>query len=158
MFRYPRRIDRTISDDEGKEILKNNTWGVLGTISEDGYPYTVPLSFVYAEKENSIYFHCAAIGHKVDNIDFCNKVSFTVVGKTKVQPELFSTLYESVVIFGICTQIFDNEKINAFKKFIQKYNPDGLDQVEHKIALNGATLRVYKITIQHITAKSKKLQ
>ena len=48
MFREPRRKDRTISIDEGLYILNEKTWGTLGTISEDGWPYAVPLSYVYS--------------------------------------------------------------------------------------------------------------
>ena len=158
MFREPRRKDRTISIDEGLYILNEKTWGTLGTISEDGWPYAVPLSYVYSEKNNAIYFHCASVGHKIENLEFSDKVSFTVVGKTKVQPELFSTLYESVIVFGKCTQVTGQEKLNAFMEFIAKYNPAGLDQVEQKVRSKGDAVRVYKIEIEHITAKAKRLK
>lgn len=158
MFREPRRKDRTISLEEGKQILAENTWGVLGTVSDDGYPYTVPLSYVYAEDENAVYFHCGREGHKVENIERSNRVSFTVVGKTQVQPELFSTLYESVIVFGKCIQVFDDDKLRAFIKFIEKYNPDGISKVPDKVRTNGDAVRMYKIEIQHITAKAKKLR
>lgn len=35
------------------------------------YHYGVPLSYVFMN--NSIYFHCAAIGHKPENIHYNNK-------------------------------------------------------------------------------------
>ena len=158
MFREPRRKDRTISLDDGIQILLDNTWGILGTIGPDGWPYSVPLSYVYSQKNNAIFFHCASSGHKIDNIEFSDKVSFTVVGKTQVQPELFSTLYESVIVFGTCKQVYDKEKLEAFMEFVEKYNPEGMDQVEKKVGANGDAVRVYKISIEHITAKAKRLK
>ena len=85
-------------------------------------------------------------------------ISFTVVGKTQVQPELFSTLYESVIVFGTCKQVYDKEKLEAFMEFVEKYNPEGMDQVEKKVGANGDAVRVYKISIEHITAKAKRLK
>ena len=72
MFREPRRKDRTISLDDGIQILLDNTWGILGTIGPDGWPYSVPLSYVYSKKNNAIFFHCASSGHKIENIDLMN--------------------------------------------------------------------------------------
>ena len=158
MFREPRRKDRTISIAEGKQILKDNTYGVLGTVSEDGYPYTVPLSYVYSEEEDAIFFHCGKSGHKIENIERCGLVSFTVVGRTEVQPELFSTLYESVTVFGKCEQVVGKEKLDAFMLFIEKYNPAGLAKVPDKVRSNGDAVRAYRIKIEHMTAKAKKLQ
>lgn len=158
MFREPRRKDRTISIEEGKKILDKCTWGILGTVSADGYPYTVPLSYVYCEDENAVFFHCGKSGHKIDNLELSDKVSFTVVGETMVQPELFSTMYESVILFGNCRQLYCEEKLNAFVKFIEKYNPEGISMVPKKVESNGDAVRMYKIDIQHITAKAKRLK
>ncbi len=66
MERIIRRIDRAISEEEAKDILKKGEYGILSTISKEGQPYGVPLSYSYAG--NIIYFHCALEGHKVDNV------------------------------------------------------------------------------------------
>ena len=58
-FREMRRMDRKISDNQARELLKNNTYGVLSTIGVDGYPYGVPLNYVFFN--DAIYFHCAII-------------------------------------------------------------------------------------------------
>ncbi len=74
MFSEMRRKDRELKNDEAIEILKNNTYGVLSTISENGYPYGAPISYIFFN--NSIYFHSAIKGHKLDNISNNNRVSF----------------------------------------------------------------------------------
>jgi len=66
MFKEMRRIDRMLSIEESKDILKNCEYGVLSSISDNGYPYGVPLSYVYFD--DAIYFHSAREGHKIENI------------------------------------------------------------------------------------------
>ena len=43
---------------------------------EDGYAYGVPLNYVYVD--NSIYFHCAKEGHKLDNIKIICEYPFVL--------------------------------------------------------------------------------
>ncbi|ABR48427.1 pyridoxamine 5'-phosphate oxidase-related, FMN-binding [Alkaliphilus metalliredigens QYMF] len=84
MFRELRRKDREIKNNEVIQIIENSDYGILSTVSQNGYPYGVPVSFVFIN--NSIYFHCATEGHKLDNILNNNKVSFCVVGETCILP------------------------------------------------------------------------
>jgi len=51
--------------------------------------------------------------HKLDNIEYNTKVSFCVVGKTKVLPDQFATDYESAVVFGVASEIKEDERYNA---------------------------------------------
>ena len=68
MFRESRKPEKNLSEAEMKEILEVAEYGVLATIGDDGYPYGVPLNFVYDGK--AVYFHGAKEGHKVDNLKF----------------------------------------------------------------------------------------
>ena len=47
MFREMRRKAQQISTEECMEVLLHAKTGVLGLHGEDGFPYTVPLNFVY---------------------------------------------------------------------------------------------------------------
>ena len=95
-----RRIERQMNDMEALELLNKGEYGILSTCGEDNHPYGVPLSYVVIDK--NIYIHGAGVGTKLDNISVNDKVSFTVVGKTKVLQEQFSTEYESAIAFGLC--------------------------------------------------------
>ncbi len=64
------------SMEEMEKILKRATVGRLATIGEDGYPYITPVNYVWYD--DSIYFHCAHTGEKLDNIRRNNKVCFEV--------------------------------------------------------------------------------
>lgn len=51
MFREMRRAKQQLSRVETESILKNGTSGVLALSGDEGYPYAVPLSYVYSEGE-----------------------------------------------------------------------------------------------------------
>lgn len=68
-----RKKDRAIDITEALEILNKGEYGILSIITNEGYPYGVPLNYVYID--NCIYFHCAIEGQKLDSIKSNNKVS-----------------------------------------------------------------------------------
>lgn len=154
MFKEMRRKDRAIENYDSLEILKNCDYGILSTVDKNGYPYGVPLSYVYMN--NSLYFHSATIGNKLDNILYNNKVSFCVVGQTSVLPDKFSTKYESVVFFGTATEVVDVEKNEALLELLNKYSPDFIEQGKVYIKNAGSVTKVIKITIDHITGKARR--
>jgi len=150
-----RRKDREISLQDAINILNKGEYGVLATCGSDDHPYAVPLNYVYFD--NSIYFHCANEGHKLDNIVFNEKVSFCVVGAAKVLPEQFSTLYESTIVFGRAKKVFGEEKRNALVKLIEKYSKDYLEEGLKYIDNEWDKVCVIKIEIEKITGKAKRL-
>ncbi|MBX4270062.1 pyridoxamine 5'-phosphate oxidase family protein [Clostridium estertheticum] len=154
MFNEMRRKDRELKNDEVIEILKNNTYGVLSTVSENGYPYGVPISYTFFN--NSIYFHGAIKGHKLDNILNNNKVSFCVVGRTQILPDKFSTEYESVIVFGRAIEVFDDEKNTALLEVLDKYSVDYIEQGKEYIQKASKATKVMKINIEHTSGKAKR--
>jgi uncharacterized protein len=154
MFKPMRKSAREIFDVDIIEILNKGEYGVLATIGENGYAYAVPLSYVYFNKH--IYFHCAIEGNKLDNINYNDKVSFCVVGKTKVLPEEFSTEYESVIAFGTASFIYGDEKKGALLAIARKYSPEfeqeGTQYIERAITKTC----VVKIKIDKLTGKARR--
>ena len=98
MFREMRRKMQALTAEETAEILKRNTSGVLSLNGDDGYPYGVPLSYVYLDSK--LYFHCAGAGHKLDSILKDDKVSFCVIDQDQVVGEEYTTYFRSVIAFG----------------------------------------------------------
>src|SRR5512139_3273572 len=132
-----RRADRALPDSEAQEILRAGEYGVLSTVSADGQPYGVPVSYAYTGEV--IYFHCALEGHKLDNLNSNNRVSFCVVGKTTVLPDKFATNYESVIVFGKAVEVTSDEKHAGLVELLKKYSPDFMEKGERYI--NGAALK-----------------
>ena len=154
MFREIRRKDRKLETIEAVAILTKCHYGVLSTVGENGYAYGVPLSFVYIN--DSIYFHCALEGTKLDNIQTNNKVSFCVVGDTMTLPDKFSTNYESVVIFGKAVEVYEAEKNEALLAFIEKYSSQYMESGKEYIKNAGDKAKVIKICIESITGKARR--
>ena len=73
MFREMRRYKQAVTAETCAEILKTEKRGVLSVIGDGGYPYAVPLDFYYEEEEQTIYFHCAKVGHKIDALKIVTK-------------------------------------------------------------------------------------
>ena len=154
MFKKMRRKDRELDMTETIEILKNCDYGILSTAGENGYAYGVPVSYVYIN--NSIYFHCAVEGQKLDNLINNNKVSFCVVGQTCILPDKFSTTYESVIIFGKANEIYDDEKNTIMLEILNKYSKGYIEKGKEHIKNASARAKVIKINIEHISGKARR--
>lgn len=148
-----RRIERQMNDIEAFELLKKGDYGILSTCGEDKQPYGIPLSYVVIDK--NIYFHCAGIGTKLDNINMNDKVSFTVVGNTKVLPQQFSTEYESVIAFGRAITLKEDEKYEPLIEFIRKYSPEFLEEGQAYINKAKEKTTLIKIEIYSFSGKHR---
>jgi len=98
MFKEMIKINKAMDDKDIFALLERGQEGTLATIGENGYPYCTTLNYIYYN--DAIYFHCAPVGHKLDNINFNNKVCFSIVDNIEVLSKTFTTKFESVVIFG----------------------------------------------------------
>jgi len=149
-----RRKDREVSSEEAIKLLDSAEYGTLSTIGKDGQPYGVPLSYAY--KNGCVYFHCALSGQKLDNIADNPRVSFCVVGKTKVLPDQFGTEYESALAFGVASEIFGEERHNALVLLLKKYCQDFIEEGKQYIELMDKVTKVFKIEISHISGKARR--
>lgn len=154
-FREILRKKQLLSYEENIKILEKCTAGVLGVNGDDGYPYTVPMSYVL--KEDKIYFHCAKIGHKIDAIKKDDKVTFCVIGQDNIVQETFSTDYISVIVFGRAKIITDDlERRYALESLIEKYSPDYIEEGQKEIEKDWNQVCLVEIKIEHMTGKTSK--
>lgn len=136
------------------QILESGEYGILSTIGEDGFPYGVPVS--YATFDSKIFFHCATgVGQKLQNISYSEKVCFTVVGKTEVLAEKFSTRYESIIVFGTAQKSTDLKQ-KALEALITKYSADFTQKGFEYIQKSKDLTDIYEITIERITGKARR--
>ena len=107
-----RRSGQALSPDQIQSILKNGSSGVLALSGDGGYPYAVPISYVFADRK--LFFHCAVSGHKTDAIRRNPKASFCVVARDQVVPEEYTTRFQSVIVFGKI-RILEDEREKIFR-------------------------------------------
>lgn len=120
-----RRRCREMGEQDALDLLRRASVGRLGTVGQDGYPYVVPLFFVYSG--DTIYFHSARAGEKLENIRACPRVCFEVEELLEVLPSgsspcAWTALYRSVVAFGTARLVSDRqEKVAALTGLAAKY-------------------------------------
>lgn len=153
MFTEMRRKNRQITIYQAEQILSVCEYGVLSLHGANGYPYAVPLNYVY--KDKNIYFHCAPDGFKLDCIALDNSVSFCVVCKSEIISSKFTTDFSSVIVFGKAHEAFAEEKTELLKALIDKYSKDYKKEGYAHIEKSLETLKVIRINIEHITGKSR---
>ena len=151
MFREMRRKKQVLSKEECELVLERGTSGVLAVLGEGGYPYAVPLSYVYAD--GKIVFHCAKQGHKLDAIAKNDKVSFCVVDLDDIQPERYTTYFRSVIAFGRARVLEEEEKRAAIEALAAKYTPDDPEGRKQEIEREYRALCVVAIEIDHLSGK-----
>ena len=153
MFRDLRRKRQALSPQACADVLARGTSGVLAVAGDGGYPYAVPLSFLY--DGGKLYFHCARAGHKLDAIRRNPKASFCVIDQDQVVPEAYTTYFCSVIVFGVMEILDGEEKRAAIEKLALKYAPH--DPAENRAAAIDRAwdaLCMLKLTPQHISGKA----
>lgn len=153
MFREMRRKRQILSGEQTEAVLRRGTSGVLALSGDDGYPYAVPISYVY--DGNRIYFHCAKAGHKLDAIRRNARASFCVIDQDQIVPEEYTSYFRSVIVFGRVQEITDDvQKRAAIEKLALKYAPDDTAAGrQNAIEREWKLLCMLEMSIDHMTGK-----
>ncbi len=151
MFRAMRRSRQQLSEEETLRILEEGQTGVLGVCGDDGYPYTVPVNYVF--QAGKIFIHGAKSGHRMDAIRRCPKVSFCVIAEDRVVQEELTAYFRSVVAFGRARVLEEEEEIRQAAMLLGlKYNSDRA-LVEREIRKEIRALGCVEITVEHMAGK-----
>ena len=151
-FRDMRRKRQQLSEAESIGILQKATSGTLALLGDNGYPYAVPISYIY--HEGKLYFHSALSGHKVDAIRGCDKASFCVIEQDDVQPKKYTTFFRSVIAFGRIHVIEDEaEKLSTARMLGNRYNPNDDESLKKEIESDFSRMLMIRFDIEHLTGK-----
>lgn len=153
MFRKMRRIKQEMTYDECADVLERRSCGVLAVLGDNGYPYAVPVSYIY--DNGKILFHSAKCGHKIDAVTKYDKVSFCVVDRDDVKPNEYTTNFRSVIVFGRIRIICDDaEKREAAEKLAIKYSPDDSCDNRSKFIENWWDgFCILEMAVEHLSGK-----
>ena len=153
MFRPIRKKKNELSTEDTKQILREARRGVLAVNGEDGYPYALPINFIYDETAGRIYFHSSRTGYKLDAIKVCDKVCFTAYGTEIVREEAWAPYMRSAVVFGRCRLLESTpETMALLKRFAMEYYPDEA-LADQAILEGGRAVRMCEIEIEHLSGK-----
>ena len=153
MNREMHKKERQVSDERAKEMLLEATEGTLAMHGDDGYPYALPMNYVYLN--GAIYIHTADYGYKIDALKANQKVCFSVIVRSKIAPELSTTRYESVVATGDAEFIEDEaERQLVMETIVDRFSP-GLREGGMKfIKAAIARTAIIKINIREMKGKA----
>ena len=149
-----RRFKQQLTLQECETILQGAYRGFLSVNGENGYPYTIPMNFLY--NDNRIYFHSTLQGHKIDAIKQSPKACFTVINEPVQQENDWWYHVSSVVCFGQVSIIENQEeRMEILKSLGQKYFPEGYD-MQKDVATNAHRAAVLCFAVEHMTGKRVK--
>ncbi len=153
-----RRQDRLLNEQLAEDLLREGEYGVLSMVehqSGEVAGYGIPLNYVW-DGESVIYIHCAPAGHKLSCIAQFPLVSFSVVGKTAVISNKFTTAYQSIVVRGsISSGLSAEERMKALKLILMKYSPDDVEVGLKYAEKSFHRTEILRIQIKSISGKNK---
>ncbi len=156
-----RRTDKAVPDERAREMLAGGFSGRLGTVGADGWPYVVPLLYVWMDGQ--VYVHNSrAPGHLRQNVEHDPRVCFEV----DEPGEIFaygryecdtSVAYRSVIAFGTIRIIEEREEKARFcSELMRKYGDPSWERPQAFFPrLDEIT--VYAIAIERLTGKETSL-
>ena len=143
------------------KFLSDSTVGRFASNGLDGYPYVIPVNYVY--HNGAIYFHTGLKGQKIDNIICDPRVSFVVDQPHSYLDTSFNEdappchvtqYYRSVVIKGKA-EIVDSEqeKLDALNALMASH--EGVSNYSKIVKeMKGVGIcAVVKITVESISGK-----
>ena len=153
MFREMRRKKKQISEEATEALLEQSRRGILAVNGDDGYPYAIPINFLFDREARKIYFHGSRVGHKVDALKACDKVCFTVYGNETVREDAWAPYVQSTVVFGRCRFVEAGEQTEALlRRLAMKYYPNE-QLADAEIAKSGKAAQIFEIEIEHLSGK-----
>lgn len=176
-MREMRRKDREMDKDFAYAVIDKARFGTISVVDKDGTPYGVHVSIV--RDGDTLYFHSAPAGRKVDAFEGGARVCVNFVGRVHVpdnytneeldeivkDPEqvtmlirnVFTTEFESAVVEGMLTKVEDEEeKRKVFRLVCAKFVPSKAKYVETAIDSGKDRANAYKIEILDIKGKRKR--
>lgn len=150
------RTKQVLSQEEIQKIIDTTAHGVLSLNGDDGYLYTVPLSYVYTD--GVVYSHGSPRGYKYECFQRTDKTSFSIVGQSQIVPSVRANNFQSVLIWGRLQPVSDTaEKLNALRALAEKYSP-GIPDNEEEIQHSLNYVFMVKLVPEWITGKQAALE
>jgi uncharacterized protein len=161
-----RRADKAMSDENARTMLAQGFAGRLATVGPDGWPYAVPLLYVWLDGEVWVH-NTAARGHLRANVDHEPRVCFEL----DEPGEIFaygrfecdsSVAYKSVIAYGRIRVVEDRAQKQRFcEALIAKYGQPEWEQPAQQRPKGFFprldVITVYAIAIERITGKETPL-
>lgn len=140
--------------EEGLRALDDCEYMVLAMTDRLGEPYCIPLNGVRVGE--TVYFHCARAGEKLDCLRVRPAVCLTAVGSQRVVQEEYTTLFTSAVARGRAVEVTDPEEMRqGLRAICKKYTPDCPERVEEVIEQYLPAVSVWRVDLTAVSGRRK---
>ncbi len=153
-----RRKEKAIENiDEMKRILQTAQYVTIA-MCMDNQPYLATLSHGYDPMQNTIFFHCATEGKKIDYLSVNNNVWGQAILDHGYVQGACDHLYATTQFKGKVTIIQDlEEKKLALINMIQKLDQDPNTVIESQLKEKSvAKVTIGRIDIEYMSGKKQK--
>lgn len=151
-FREMLRKNKSLSKEEISDILRTQKRGVLSVNGDNGYPYGMPMNFLYDE-DGCIYFHQGKVGHRLESIRANDKVSFCVYDNGEKAPDEWAYTVKSVIVFGHIQILDDLESIKEISKKLSLRFTTNVNYIDEEISKFAKATLILKLVPEHVTGK-----
>ena len=154
------RSDRQMSDADARAFLREHATASVGTVDSAGWPYVVPLMYVY-EEGDTLFLHTGSRdGHFFNNIGENSKICIAVADRGPMHqgspsPCNGSLVYKSAIVFGrvrVCDgPQLDEQKTWFFDGLLERLGDAPTNYAAGYTMLKQITL--YEVSIEILTGK-----
>jgi nitroimidazol reductase NimA-like FMN-containing flavoprotein (pyridoxamine 5'-phosphate oxidase superfamily) len=151
-----RRQEKQITSHRDLETILRSARVCRLAFADHNTPYVVPLHYGY--KDNTLFFHCAPTGRKLDLISKNPRVCFEVETDHEIintgRPCDWTTSYSSIIGDGTASLVTDpQEKRDALHLVITHYAPGAV----HDFPIDRVnTVTIIKVSITDMTGKTSR--
>ena len=152
-FRTMVNQNKAMDQEEILQLIQKENYGVLSVNGDDGFPYGVPVNYLYHDGKFIIH-GTAGNSHKLDSIRKDDKVCLTIVGEHELIEEDYTTEFSSVIVFGTAKIVSsDEEKKELMTAFVKGLAPAAYDQIKDRCVKESRGYSMLVITPAYITGK-----
>ena len=147
-----RRKDLALSQEATLALIDAKDYAVLSLTDPNGRAYGVPLDYV--RKEDSLYFHGAREGRKVEAMKINPWACAVILGDTAIVPEKFGRKYESAIIEGPIELIDDPEQKRRVMTWVgESRSPGYPEKAQSVIERMLDRVLIYKMQMEIVSGK-----
>ncbi|MCL2327886.1 MAG: pyridoxamine 5'-phosphate oxidase family protein [Bacteroidetes bacterium] len=156
-YHFKNRPNREITNQEEiLRLLKNGKYATL-SLCKNNEPYIVTLSYGYDEQTNSLYFHCAKEGLKLDFIEVNPRVCATIIEDGGYIANECGHLYKTLVFWGSIEILSDFDKKKEAIKILLNHLETDTEIKSEKLKSSFSlyeNMVVLKLTITELHGKA----
>jgi hypothetical protein len=156
------RSDRQMSDEDTREYLRQHCVAHVGTTDASGWPYVVPLMYVY-EGGELLYLHTGPHqGHFLANVRETGRICLQLDESGpwhRNQPTAFdsSLVYKSVIVFGKVRVMQDpgltEKKVWFFDRLLERLHDNRSNYEKPYPAAMLERIHLYEVELEIVTGK-----